>query len=218
MSAAVTIRSLAAQTMRDFEWWVALHPDDELLEERQHAFQKAGVPMVWRMLRPVAYNRPRQALAAYKTLGPFTRPTLSTRLDDDDAFTADAFTRLREVVTEDGECAYLFPAGHRVWGGRYTEVRHESNAMSSLFSPRGRSVVSYLHRQVRSKVQRVRFVDDQPGWLWVRHDDNLDKWQEAYHPITDDLRALYPIDWTILDRQPLMPAKPPRQGTGDLLV
>ena len=213
---AVTVRSLASQTRRDFEWWVAVHPDDQILEARQEVFSRAGVPVVWRPVRPNHHNRSKQAMIAYHALGPFQGPTLSTRLDDDDAFAADVFARLREVVAEsDPETAFLFPTGHRVWGGRYTDVRYESNAMSSLWSPRGRSVVSYLHRQVRTRVRQFRFVDEAPAWLWVRHPDTLSTWKVAYHPLTDEIRRLYPVDWTVLDAQPLVEATAPQHGLRD---
>ena len=55
------------------------------------------------------------------------------------------------------------------------------------------------HRDIR-KAAPLRFVDEKPGWLWVRHDDTLSGDKAAGRPVDQKLRDLYAIDWTVLPR------------------
>lgn len=207
---AVTVPSLAAQTFRDWTWVLAVSPEDECLEERLPAAAEAGVG-----IRVVSVEsaevRSAAAVAAYQAAwADAFEPDdaggrLTTRLDDDDAFARDAFERFQSAAVGLVEATSLqLPQGFRVWGGRYTRVRHESNAMASLWTPPGdeRTVYSYLHRQIAQRVPVV-FVDSRPGWLWVRHPDTLSGWKRATRPVTGDLRRLFDfVDWSVVGTRP----------------
>jgi hypothetical protein len=144
---------------------------------------------------------------------------LQTRIDDDDGFAIDALER--DARAADGLTSrrvLMLPEGYRIFAGRYVRVYQANNAMHSLFTPAGDSlcIYDYGHMQTYSGGHRdlgpaqrpprfgphpkapapVIFVDDKPGWLWVRHRDTISGHQRAWMPLTPGLRRLFPIDWT----------------------
>ena len=149
------------------------------------------------------------AIAAYRAdwnsvLAP--APRVTTRIDDDDAFAPSALSRIRAAVPVGARrrVSLQLPVGYRVWGGRFTRVRHESNAMASLYSPAGErsTVYSYMHREIADHA-RVRFIDSDPAWLWVRHPDTLSGWKRATKPINWRLTRQFPIDWDLVGIRPI---------------
>lgn len=148
-------------------------------------------------------------------------PVLQTRIDDDDGFALDALERFASVAAKLPKRAVLMlPEGFRVYDGRYTRVHQENNAMHSLFTPGGDNLCIYDyghmqtakggHRDLNPGVPSGRqgrhpkapapllIVDQKPGWLWVRHPDTISGHQQAHRPISDGLRRLFPIDWSVL--------------------
>ena len=201
LSRAVTVPSILGQTDRDFEWIVLLHPCDELLDERRAAFTGATFiylpPEVEGTPSHVAWQGYRAGWA--KAIGHRRRPVSMTRLDDDDALAPWAMERFgiaADKVTR--RTALVLPHGLRVWQGRYTVVKHLSNAMQTLVTPAGDelTVYDYKHRDVRL-VADVRLVDPHLGWVWSRHDDSISGWRSGERPLTPAFRALFPIDWSI---------------------
>ena len=200
---AITAASLHAQEV-EFTWVLAVHPQDPYLRER---LEISGATPIF---VDDSSTRPDIALNAYKAEWP-RDGRLTTRLDDDDAFTADALLRVQRAArTLRRRTALMFPKGIRVSGGLYTKVWHNSNAMATLFTPPGDEamVYDYRHRQVRHFCQ-VRMIDDRVGWLWVRHDDTLSGWKMAARPIDEGLKAKFPVDWSVL---PSVPTREPGRG------
>lgn len=199
---AITVRTLRAQTDRDWEWHVLLHVEDPLLDERVALYESVGVPVqfLYTDARGTAQD---VAMAGYKA--PWRKAigrghVATMRLDDDDGLTPDAIARLRPLGERSkARMALIFPIGIRVWAGRYTPVRHASNAMQTLVTPIGdaATVYDYLHRKVRSHAF-VRFVDRRPAWLWYRHPDTISGWHAALSPVDDFARRLFPIDWSFV--------------------
>lgn len=213
---AITVAGIRAQTDRRFEWVVALSPDDELTDERIGAVESAGVACRFVYVEDSNGPRATAAVKAYRADwtralgGPPRGIRLTTRLDDDDTFAPDAFSRIRRAAAslEDefdagDRVALMLPRGFRVWGGRYTRVRHASNAMATLMTGPGdrAHVYSYMHREVAG-FARVVVVDERPAWLWTRHDDTLSGWRRSTRPITGALRRLFPIDWSVIATRP----------------
>lgn len=203
---AVTARSLARQTSRAWRWAVMLHERDPLRRERAAVVRDACPRAVILYDRGAATTRDGLALRAYEGWrGPLQSHQgrlLTTRVDDDDAFASDALARVRaaaERTPVGARTALVIPNGYRVWQGRASLVRHETNAWSSVLSPDGDPFVVFdvRHRQVREAAP-LRFVDERPGWLWVRHPDTLSGEKAAASPIGPALRALFPIDWAAL--------------------
>lgn len=217
--AGITVRSLAAQLERRWRWLLAIDPEDQLLAERLEAARGAGVPVEAIPVEGAAGPRSAVAVAAYRASWAdhleVSEPRITTRLDDDDGFTPDAFGRIRGwAEAHMGGRQELhsgqLPVGFRVWGGRYTRVRHESNAMASLYSPAGdpSTVYRFMHREVRASVERVWFIDDRPAWLWVRHEDTLSGWRAATRVIGPQLRRMFPVTWELLEVSVPVPAQP----------
>lgn len=209
---AVTARLMAAQTCRDWTWLVLLDPRDPLLEERLAVFRSGGVvrPILWQPAEVAAApwdtaksttTVQKIAATAYRApwdVGPRDELILQTRIDDDDGFAPDALARIRSK-RHPGRVVWMLPIGVRVWNGRETVVRHTTNAMATLQTPPGDTlgVYDYGHRRV-AEVARVRLVDEQAGWLWVRHPDTISGHRQADYPIKLRTRRLFPIDWSAL--------------------
>lgn len=234
LTRAVTVSLMAAQTFRDWTWIILLHAQDELGAERRAVFKRADVDvrfidweppefvaMPWDR-RPAAdrnasLDRQRKAIAAvaYKApwaaaVGSRDHPLLSTRLDDDDGFTPDALERVqRKAGRVVRRRVLMFPEGIRVWRGKEVRVRHETNAMHTLATPADDDllVYDYGHRQVAEQGFPVRFIDEDPAWLWVRHDDTISGIREAVHPISSQTRRLFPIKWDVVELEPPRPMR-----------
>lgn len=215
---AVTARLLMQQTTRDWTWVVLLHSRDPFLEKRIQIYSTAAPsfrPIFWepRELAAAPWDpngartsRVQQVAAtAYRApwaskLGDRSGLTLMTRLDDDDGLAVDALERTQHAAAGLEQRTILMqPIGFRVWDGRYSRVRHDTNAMHTLVTPAGDDLVvyDYGHRRV-AEVAPVVVVDDEPAWLWVRHRDTISGWKKADRLITNDLRRLFPIDWAAL--------------------
>ena len=188
LTRAISARSLAAQ-LPGWTWIVYVHPDDPLRAERLEAFRSAGAPVI-----PVGGND--EAEAAIDWSG----PVLTTRIDDDDAFAADAFARL--YAAEMGHTtALIFPLGYHLRDGRVALNRHLRNAWSSLYAPAG--VHEHIRRHQHQRIPAaypVHLIDERPAWLRVSHADN--ERPTSHRPrqwTTPEIRALFPIDWSLLD-------------------
>jgi hypothetical protein len=216
---AVTARLMAAQTDREWTWIVLVDSRDPLLAERRAVYELAAprcIVLPWVPAvdpQPAAWDRhgaetntiQRIAADAYRApwalaVGPRDDVLLQTRLDDDDGLAVDALERISRHATRD-RAILMHPAGVRVWHGRYSDVRHERNAMHTLVTPPGDplGVYEYGHMKV-STVAPVVTVDTQWAWLWVRHSDTISGWKKADHPITPAVRDAFPVDWAALGR------------------
>lgn len=191
ITAGVTARSLACQGT-DWTWLVYVHPDDPLLAERRAVFETAGMPVVF--ITPDI-----DPLDVIDWSG----PVLTTRIDDDDAFARDAFWRLHKALRHPPSVrqVLMLPAGFRVNGGRSIPIWHPHNAWSSLYAPRGDRVHIRMaqHHHVDT-LAPIRFVDRRPAFLWVRHPDTETPFRGTRDPITDEVRRLFDVDWSIIDR------------------
>lgn len=214
----ITAAMMALQTDQDWTWVVCLDERDVLLEQRLRVFEMAAPafrPILWRpgRLAPapwdhrVARSHKLEQIAATAYGAPWRAQTgpaddcvLMTRLDDDDAFTTDALARVRERAEGiETRTVLMHPVGYRVFRGRYSVVRHESNAMHSLLTPPGDTgtVYDYGHTVAR-RYAPVVVVDEQPAWLWCRHRDTISGWKMAERAITPALRDVFPVDWSAL--------------------
>ena len=199
----ITVRSMAAQTNRNWQWLIALDRCDPLRDERRAAFESAGVPVSFIDVESSA-DRSRAAADAYRAdwnslIGERFEAIAMTRLDDDDAFAPWAMQRVHDAALKiTDRTVLMLPTGIRVWGGRCTLVRHQSNAMQTLVTPTGDTlhVYAYLHRKVRD-IAPVRTVDPRIAWVWSRHEDTISGWRQADGPIHQKVKDLFPIDWSI---------------------
>jgi glycosyltransferase involved in cell wall biosynthesis len=227
----ITVRSLAAQTNRDWELVVLLDDDDPLRAERLRVFEGTAVPVrviCWQgqatAFAPwdkrarfyagqhadefeARFWKDKVAATAYRVdwagaIDSADGDVIMGRLDDDDALAPTVLERVRAAAEgQTRRVALMHPNGFRVWRGRYSRVRHETNAMHSLFTPTGdaMTVYDYGHRRVADAAPVV-MVDELPAWLWVRHRDTISGWKKGERPISSGLRRIFPVDWPLLER------------------
>lgn len=191
ITAGITARSLAVQGT-PWTWLVYVHPDDPLLTERRAVFEQAGAPVVFITpdIDPV-------------DVIDWSSSVLTTRIDDDDAFVADAFRRLHRALRRPPaeRSVLMFPVGFRVNEGRSIPIWHPHNAWSSLYVPPGdRAHIRMAQHHHVDTLAPIRFVDRRPAFLWVRHPDTETPFRGTRDPITDDIRRLFAVDWSIIDR------------------
>ena len=202
---AVTARTMAAQTFGDWTWLVLLDSRDQLLNERMGLFRDSApsfVPICWTPEAKVA-----AAVASDAYHAPWRRHidwhgcVLQTRLDDDDGLPRDALDRFQRAAGGvHRRTVLMLPRGVRVWAGRYSLVTHRRNAMHTLYTPARDQVTVYDYGHVVAHTAGpVRFVDDEWGWLWVRHRDTLSGHKQAELPISDEVRRAFPVDWPVLE-------------------
>jgi hypothetical protein len=71
--------------------------------------------------------------------------------------------------------------------------------MHTLVTPPGDTacVYDYSHSKVRDTVPVVLTVDEDPGWLWVRHGDTISNARDPRHWRRRIIHqpALFPVDW-----------------------
>jgi hypothetical protein len=216
---AVTARLMAAQTTRDWAWMVLLDRSDPLLEERQAVFAGAApkfIPILWTppaSPKAAPWDRhassttrvQRIAASAYKApwraaLGERNERVLMTRLDDDDGLSTDALARYQAASHRVVKRTILMlPHGVRVWRGLYADVVHTHNAMHTLVTPPGDlgTVYDYGHAKCE-RAAPVVMVDDDWGWLWVRHRDTISGHRRGERVISPAVRAGFPVDWKAL--------------------
>lgn len=206
----VTVPSLGAQTERRFTWVVRLDPSDPLLEERLEVCKQADI-QVFPVLMPYRGNGTIQDMpgtsewaepVAY--LGRKASRVLTTRLDDDDAFTPDALGRIRCAGEKATHVVVLnIPQGYRVLRGVLVERSYTSNMFATLVSGRNRHIYETKHTLLREIAPIVQ-IDNKVGWLWTRHRDALSyaspSSQRAVEPAHGQihLRDLFPVDWDFL--------------------
>lgn len=218
LTAGVTVRTLAAQSCRDFELSVVVNPQDPLLHERLGVFGGAGVKVTvfpWdgtivskhahTQLDEQGKLRAGTAVAGYRFdwgsgLALADGPTLTTRLDDDDGLHPTTLERVQRAAEGlAAVTALMHPVGFRVFAGRQARVRHDSNAFFTLFAPDGDASHVYAHSHARARKHwRVVTVDEEPAWLWVRHRDTLSGCRGTEKGVTGTVRRMFPVDWGLL--------------------
>lgn len=203
----VTVASMASQ-QHGWTWLVVMDRTDPLRAERRLAFLSANVPVRFLDIDTEAADRASAAVEAYRApwdrlIGDRDEQVAMTRLDDDDALAPWVMGKIRDAAPKLIERTVLvMPRGIRVWNGRCTLVRHESNAMQTLVTPPGDTlhVYDYGHRSVRS-VAPLRRLDARIAWVWARHADTISGWHSSEVPIPASVRSMFPIDWALLDGQ-----------------
>lgn len=217
LTRGVTARSLAAQTLRDVTWVVMVDDKDPLYAERVEVLRSAGLPLILappgNIVRDAVHDVP---------WGPWSEnlerdgPTLTTRIDDDDAFAPWVFETVRRKAEEwtrrqpRRRLVLILPCGWRVASGRINERHDRVSQFSTLYAPRNDqgTVMDMNHTRVR-KLGRLGVVSVQPGWLWLRHEATRSRNSRAsmndrdhmVH-IPDQVRRQFPVDWDLIEALP----------------
>lgn len=210
----ITVRSLASQTTRDVTWLVMVDHDDPYLASRMDAFGESGLPVIYapagRLVRDHRFDRPWAAWSKYLVRD---GPTLTTRIDDDDAFAPWTLERFRQrseqwALTLRGRrrVVWTMPHGVRVNGGRYNLREDWKNQFTSLYAPLNdtTTVMDINHTSV-NKLARLRAIETPPAWLWNRHELARSSHSGATMKDIDDMipvdaavRSAFDIDWALV--------------------
>ena len=156
----ITVPSIQAQTRQDFRWLrTGVDVELNLPVAQPDTFEEHSTADVW------------WSSCVLPLLNPETTHVLTTRMDDDDALTADFVERLRAKVFETDEpTCYVFPNGivtdRSKWGPHW----HTCNMFCSLLTPVGKPLTcyAYRHRAMPTRFE-TRWPDEDIAWAWVRH-------------------------------------------------
>lgn len=211
----VTVPAMRAQTERRWTWLVLVDPSDPLFRERMAAFGRSGVPVV--SAKGVGLQgpwRPDISIPDGRMLGDVSGPwqtavaalakgdtrILTTRIDDDDALTPDALARIRRTAEAAPPSlrVWMLPRGYRLHHGRVQPMNHRSNMFATLESQPDplRIVMDVKHNEL-ARLAPVRYIDERPAWLWVRHADARSGSRGAMQ-LPTSIRRLFPVDWAFL--------------------
>lgn len=211
--ARITAASLAAQTTRDLTWLVLIDPADRLLRERQAAIESAGIPYILapagNLERGGIHDRPYGPWADHID---WSGTVLTTRLDDDDALAPAALAHVQRAAAVSEPVVWTLPVGYRIVGPRAFQIRWPLAQFGTLQSPPGRRATIFdVSHQRAAELAPLRPASDDPAWLWVRHAitrSRIDvgrqtkingRWEGRATRITPEIRALFPIDWALLE-------------------
>lgn len=206
----VTARSMSAQTTIDWTWLVLIDLDDPLLPERMAAFLSSGVEVIFAPAGDIVRDDPHD-----KPWGPWadhidwSDATLTTRIDDDDAFAPWVMETYRtraeewaQLVRRRRPIVLALPYGWRFVNGK-VNARHDPNSQfASLYAPLGHkaTVMDINHTRVR-RLARMIVASKQRGWLWVRHDGTRSpnsRASRSVEPMVAPPLGAFAIDWSAL--------------------
>jgi len=207
----ITAASLRSQTHRDVTWLVLVDPADPLLREREDALCESGLPF---MTAPagdiVRSDRQDRPWGPWDDYLDFSDATLTTRIDDDDAFAPWALATFAEQgdrwTKRKRRRIFVLPVGYRVSDGR-ANLRHDKvNQFTTLYAPRGdRCSIMDMNHTGQRRLAQLFMLSQRPAWLWLRHAgarshmskaSNFER--EAMQPISDEVRSLFAVDWSLI--------------------
>jgi hypothetical protein len=213
LTIGVCARSLAAQTNRDVTWLVLVDLEDPLLPQRTAAFISSGLEVIIApagdIVRDDVHDLP---WGPWKQYIDWTDATLTTRIDDDDAFAPWVLANYREKAdawarrNPKRRLVLTLPTGYRVADGKVNQRTDRVSQFSSLYAPKGDhgTVMDMNHTRVR-RLARPMTASTDPGWLWVRHDQTRSARSRASTIERDKMvvasqavRDLFPVDWSLL--------------------
>jgi Putative rhamnosyl transferase len=168
--------AIVAQTRQDFTWLVFFH--EKSRAEVEQRFADRDLPFV--AVFSDELWEPSLVRKAVRSLGaPERSVTVSTQLDCDDAFAADAVARIRSAVAKRPTTrTYLnFPLGYQFAEGRFYLALDPSNPFITLVEPvesLDEALFAYhvCHEDASSHAP-VDHIDWEPGWLQVVHGTNI---------------------------------------------
>ena len=214
----ITAQSLASQTFRDATWLVLVHPADPLQEERRDVLAGAGLPFLTRLAGDMElrdrYDRP---WGPWKDYIDWSDATLTTRIDDDDAFAPWALSAFQDHAERyvarrprGRRIIFTLPIGFRVSAGKANVRRDKQNQFTTMYAPRGdRCCIMDMNHTGQRRLAMMVEISKAPGWLWLRHDgarsagsiaSNLDR--DLMEPISDEIRQCFAVDWDLIGSLP----------------
>ena len=206
LTRALCAASLAAQSVKTVRLVPKLHLDDPFLQERLNVYAGTGlrvVPFLSRDERPGLLRKQGwDAIIAnvFKT----GAVVLQTRMDDDDAIARDFCERLYVgIARQENKGWHTFPRGvyveRRAWAPYILPANQFITRRTVAGS--GRHVYEIQHRQI--KARELAVIDEQPAWIWCRHNDALSGSRpvEARHDLSV-LTSRFSFDSSVLRPPP----------------
>jgi hypothetical protein len=218
LTRGITSRSLASQTYQDVTWLVLTDPADPLKEERERVLWESGLPFLTAdagsIERTNRYDRPQGPWHAHLD---FSDATLTTRIDDDDAFAPWALSAFRDhaerylgMRRRRNRRIFTLPIGYRVSSGKANLRRDRVNQFTTMYAPRGdRCCIMDRNHTGQNRLAHLIDISHAPGWLWLRHDgarsaesraSNRDK--HLMEPISEAVRDCFDVDWGLIASLP----------------
>jgi hypothetical protein len=217
LTRGITARSLASQTYQDVTWLVLTDPADPLKEERESVLWESGLPFLTadagQIERTARTDRP---WGPWRDHIDWSEPTLTTRIDDDDAFAPWALSAFRDhaerYVLRHRRIRRIFtlPVGFRVSSGKVNARRDRANQFTTMYAPRGdRTCVMDMNHTGQRRLAHMVDISTAPGWLWLRHDgarskdsraSRLDK--DLMEDISPEVRECFDVDWELIASLP----------------
>jgi hypothetical protein len=217
LTRGITSRSLASQTYQDVTWLVLTDHADPLKEERESVLWESGLPFLTAdagsIERTARTDRP---WGPWSDHIDWSEPTLTTRIDDDDAFAPWALSAFRDHAERYAvrhrriRRIFTLPIGFRVSGGKVNPRRDRANQFTTMYAPRGdRKCVMDINHTGQRKLAHMVDISTAPGWLWLRHDgarsamsraSNLDK--HLMEDISPEVRECFDVDWELIASLP----------------
>lgn len=173
-----TVRS---QTEQDFKWLVLFADETPEAVKARVATYAAD----WPNLVPVYLPRGSSSvgpLVVAPYLDESPQILLTTRLDNDDGLARDYVAKVRRHARSNERLVLQFPMGYVWHRDRIYLDRQEHNAFTTLVEPlpQGReggfnTIYKGSHSDI-ARLGRIVDVDDEPSWLQVIHDSNVENY------------------------------------------
>ncbi len=219
ITAATAVASVRHQAID--EWVVAVRTEDPLGPERRATFEASGLPVTFAEFDldlPVdpLFLEGAEERAEVLSTGPLTAqwlevfyrstalfapyvpdgPALISRLDDDDAYAIDAAARLQAAASgSPAGTAWVFDVGAILTERNIHYLYHPTNGTATYRTDRPGDLHPFATVHLRvAEFMDLRCVDDSPGWLWVRHGDNLTVHAKP-RDAGSDLYDWFSVDW-----------------------
>lgn len=215
----ITSASLASQTFQDVTWIVLTDPADPLKEERERVLLASGLPFLTADAGSIERSDRRD-----RPWGPWhdhidwSDATLTTRIDDDDAFAPWALSAFNDHAQRWAEHIryrkrrriMTLPIGFRVSGGKANPRIDRVNQFTSLYAPRGdRTCIMDMNHTSQRRLATIIEISKAPGWLWLRHDGARSaqsraslRDKEQMKPISPAIKECFSVDWDLIESLP----------------
>jgi hypothetical protein len=191
-----TVRS---QTAQDFKWLV-LFADETPAAIRSRVEAYAAD---WSNLAPIWLPRGTSTVGPL-VVGPYLddspQTLLTTRLDNDDGLARDYVAKVQRHARSSERLVLQFPMGYVLHKDRVYLDRQEHNAFTTLVEPlpQGKAagfntIYKGSHSDI-ARLGRIVDVDDEPSWLQVIHDSNVENYVRGSRQRIDCLQQRFAVD------------------------
>ena len=173
--------SVRSQTVQEFKWLVLFAdetPGPIRARVEAYAAEWSNLVPIW-LPRGASTVGP-LVVAPYLDDSPQT--LLTTRLDNDDGLARDYVAKVQRHAPSTERLVLQFPMGYVLHKDRIYFDRQEHNAFTTLVEPlpRGRAggfntIYKGSHSDI-ARLGRIVDVDEEPSWLQVIHDSNVENY------------------------------------------